>query len=230
MLVVLVSVLLLLFPPNVTVGVRWRCALPQNTSIYEYCSQYLSARVFPELLSGVRNTAVAPLQRCCRITHAFCFAKGYTHTHTHSLSIADNYVPRPRAPSFSFGRVEFIRVVALGLTAMPPVHMCACSFVFVCGICVCFVCASKRSTPPHSVDVSTKGTTSKAVADACEAKGINVRIIDEQTVGLSFGESITKDDVSTLVRKRTSYRSCMNTSVYQQTKYLVWKKTPITLS
>ena len=50
-----------------------------------------------------------------------------------------------------------------------------------------------------TVDVSAKGMTSKAVADACEAKGINVRVIDDKTVGLSFGESITKSDVETLV-------------------------------
>lgn len=50
-----------------------------------------------------------------------------------------------------------------------------------------------------TVDVSAKGMTSKAVADACEAKGINVRIIDDKTVGLNFGESITKSDVETLV-------------------------------
>ena len=51
-----------------------------------------------------------------------------------------------------------------------------------------------------TVDVSAKGMTSKEVAEACEAKGINVRIIDDKTVGLSFGESITKSDVETLVR------------------------------
>ena len=50
-----------------------------------------------------------------------------------------------------------------------------------------------------TVDVSAKGMTSKGVADACEAKGINVRVIDDKTVGLSFGESITKSDVETLV-------------------------------
>ncbi len=42
--------------------------------------------------------------------------------------------------------------------------------------------------------------TSKAVADKCEANGVNVRVIDDKTVGLSFGESITKDDVAALVR------------------------------
>lgn len=52
---------------------------------------------------------------------------------------------------------------------------------------------------PFLVDVSAKGTTSTAIAQACEAKGANVRVIDDKTVGLSFGESITKDDVVALV-------------------------------
>lgn len=51
-----------------------------------------------------------------------------------------------------------------------------------------------------SVDVSKAGKTAQAVADACEAKGANVRIIDSNTVGLSFGEAITQEDVVALVR------------------------------
>eukprot|EP00752_Nemacystus_decipiens_P012371 g10965.t1 len=58
---------------------------------------------------------------------------------------------------------------------------------------------SQQFFDTFSVDVSAKGMTSKAVADACEAKGINVRVIDDKTVGLSFGESITKSDVETLL-------------------------------
>lgn len=46
------------------------------------------------------------------------------------------------------------------------------------------------------------GKTATAVAEACEAKGCNVRIIDEKTVGLSFGEAITQQDVVALVRKK----------------------------
>ncbi|CAN0517246.1 unnamed protein product, partial [Scytosiphon promiscuus] len=50
-----------------------------------------------------------------------------------------------------------------------------------------FGVSSEQFFDTFSVDVSTKGTTSKAIADACESKGINVRIIDDKTVGLSFG-------------------------------------------
>lgn len=51
-----------------------------------------------------------------------------------------------------------------------------------------------------TVDVSSAGKTAQAVAEACEAKGANVRVIDEKTVGLSFGESVTQEDVVGLVR------------------------------
>lgn len=93
--------------------------------------------------------------------------------------------------------------------ARPPVFWLSClasdlypSYVLTSSL------ALRNLTPPpppldhrrKTVDVSTKGMTSKSVADACEAKGINVRIIDDKTVGLSFGESITKSDVGTLVR------------------------------
>lgn len=49
------------------------------------------------------------------------------------------------------------------------------------------------------MDVSKAGKNAEAVAKACEAKGANVRVIDSNTVGLSFGESIIKDDVLMLV-------------------------------
>lgn len=51
-----------------------------------------------------------------------------------------------------------------------------------------------------AVDVSKKGKTAKAVAEACEAQGANIRVIDENTVGLNFGESIIQEDVVALVR------------------------------
>lgn len=57
-----------------------------------------------------------------------------------------------------------------------------------------------------SVDVSKAGKSAVAVAEACEAKGANVRVIDSNTVGLSFGESITKDDVLSLVRGSVATR------------------------
>ncbi|CAM9892044.1 unnamed protein product [Pylaiella littoralis] len=62
-----------------------------------------------------------------------------------------------------------------------------------------FGVSSSQFFDTFSVNVSKKGKTSKAVADACEAKGINVRVIDDETVGLSVGESITKGDVGTLL-------------------------------
>lgn len=54
------------------------------------------------------------------------------------------------------------------------------------------------------MDVSAKGTTAAAIVEACEAKGVNVRPIDDKTVGLSFGESITQGDVVALVRYNAS--------------------------
>eukprot|EP00904_Undaria_pinnatifida_P006432 jgi/Undpi1/2919/HiC_scaffold_14.g06296.m1 len=50
-----------------------------------------------------------------------------------------------------------------------------------------------------SVDVGAKGKTSEGVAAACEAKGVNVRVIDSSTVGLNFGESIIQEDVVALL-------------------------------
>lgn len=50
-----------------------------------------------------------------------------------------------------------------------------------------------------SVNTKAAGKTAKAVAAACEAKGANVRIIDADTVGLNFGESITHEDVVALL-------------------------------
>ncbi|CAM9454313.1 unnamed protein product [Ascophyllum nodosum] len=49
------------------------------------------------------------------------------------------------------------------------------------------------------VDVSAKGKSAEEIATACEAKGANVRVIDDATVGLSFGESIYKEDVVALL-------------------------------
>lgn len=50
------------------------------------------------------------------------------------------------------------------------------------------------------MDVSAKGKSAKEIAASCEAKGANVRVIDDSTVGLSFGEPITQEDVVALVR------------------------------
>ena len=52
---------------------------------------------------------------------------------------------------------------------------------------------------PPPVNTKAAGKTAKEVAAACEAKGANVRVIDDDTVGLNFGESITHEDVVALV-------------------------------
>ena len=49
------------------------------------------------------------------------------------------------------------------------------------------------------VDVGSKGKTSREVQDAAAEVGCNVRVIDDKTVGISMGESITTSDVSTLL-------------------------------
>merc|ERR1719453_2002459 len=49
------------------------------------------------------------------------------------------------------------------------------------------------------VDVSSKGLSSAAVQDKCAAAGVNVRVIDDKKVGISFGEAITRKDVELLL-------------------------------
>ena len=50
-----------------------------------------------------------------------------------------------------------------------------------------------------TVDVSTMGMTSEQVQAGAVSVGSNVRIIDEKTVGISMGEGITRDDISSLL-------------------------------
>ncbi|KAL3810403.1 hypothetical protein ACHAXA_007031 [Cyclostephanos tholiformis] len=50
-----------------------------------------------------------------------------------------------------------------------------------------------------TVDVSTGGMTSAQVQAGAVGVGANVRVIDEKTVGISMGEGITREDVSTLL-------------------------------
>ena len=50
-----------------------------------------------------------------------------------------------------------------------------------------------------SVDVSSKGLTAEEVQAGAVFAGANVRIIDENTVGLSMGEGITRDDLFSLL-------------------------------
>ena len=41
---------------------------------------------------------------------------------------------------------------------------------------------------------------SKAIQAAAASNGVNVRIVDDNTVGLSFGEAITRDDCVALLK------------------------------
>jgi len=49
------------------------------------------------------------------------------------------------------------------------------------------------------VEVSSAGKTAAEIQAAAIAAGLNVRVIDETTIGLSFGEAHTKDDVAALL-------------------------------
>jgi glycine dehydrogenase len=49
------------------------------------------------------------------------------------------------------------------------------------------------------VDVSSKGMTAKSVAENAAAAGSNVRVIDDNTVGISMGEGITREDIANLL-------------------------------
>merc|ERR1711871_305507 len=49
------------------------------------------------------------------------------------------------------------------------------------------------------VDVSSKGLTSSTVQSKCDAAGVNVRVIDDKKVGISFGEAITRKDTVALL-------------------------------
>jgi len=50
-----------------------------------------------------------------------------------------------------------------------------------------------------TVDVSSKGMTSSEVQAGAVSVGANVRIIDENTVGIATGEGITREDISALL-------------------------------
>lgn len=50
------------------------------------------------------------------------------------------------------------------------------------------------------VDVASKGKTSAQIQAAAVENGLNVRVIDESRVGVSFGESITRDDTIALLK------------------------------
>ena len=50
-----------------------------------------------------------------------------------------------------------------------------------------------------TVDVSSKGMTAAQVQEGAVSVGANVRVIDENTVGISMGEGITRDDLAKLL-------------------------------
>mmetsp|Transcript_14398 Transcript_14398/g.40001 ORF Transcript_14398/g.40001 Transcript_14398/m.40001 type:complete len:1011 (+) Transcript_14398:63-3095(+) len=50
-----------------------------------------------------------------------------------------------------------------------------------------------------TVDVSSKGMTAEDVQAGAVSVGANVRIIDENTVGISMGEGVTRDDIEKLL-------------------------------
>lgn len=51
-----------------------------------------------------------------------------------------------------------------------------------------------------TVDLSAKSMHSEHIQKAAIANGINVRVIDDTHIGISFGEAITKDDVVALLK------------------------------
>lgn len=66
------------------------------------------------------------------------------------------------------------------------------------------VCVCTYPPPPHAQKTKSTlnnhtGKTAQAIQEAAAARGLNVRVIDTHAVGLSFGESITKEDVQALL-------------------------------
>jgi len=62
-----------------------------------------------------------------------------------------------------------------------------------------FSATSEDFFDTFTVDVSSKGMTSASVAASAAAAGCNVRIIDDNTVGISMGEGITREDLTSLL-------------------------------
>ena len=50
------------------------------------------------------------------------------------------------------------------------------------------------------VDVSAKGQTAQQVQDRCAKAGVNVRVVSDKFVGVSFGEAVVESDVSALLQ------------------------------
>jgi len=62
-----------------------------------------------------------------------------------------------------------------------------------------FVVNESEFFDTFTVNVSSKGMTAANIQNNCAGIGANVRIIDENTVGISMGEGITRDDLSALL-------------------------------
>merc|ERR1719230_562544 len=79
-----------------------------------------------------------------------------------------------------------------------------------------------------TVDTSSQGMTSADIKKAAESKGINVRIVSETEVGLSFGETVTKEDVVDLLScfKGTSLASTTPTSFTSSLREDQLRQTP----
>ena len=60
----------------------------------------------------------------------------------------------------------------------------------------------KYSPEPHCYYLFNAQSAggSKAVQAAAASNGVNVRIVDDNTVGLAFGEAITRDDCVALLK------------------------------
>ena len=56
---------------------------------------------------------------------------------------------------------------------------------------------------PSSSLLAKSAGGSKAIQAAAASNGVNVRIVDDNTVGLSFGEAITRDDCVALLKVYT---------------------------
>lgn len=62
------------------------------------------------------------------------------------------------------------------------------------------------------VDVSKVSGGANAVMAAAAANGVNVRFVDDKTVGISFGEAITREDTINLLKAFKVPASALGTS------------------
>jgi len=62
-----------------------------------------------------------------------------------------------------------------------------------------YKCAEGPFFDTFTVDCSSMGKTSAGIQAECAARGANVRIINDSTVGISMGEGITRDDLKELL-------------------------------